>query len=508
MTGTSAVAGSAAGPPAASVPSQPSAKQDRSGAADEGGAFPDVLSKLRSESGRPKNQQAPANAREDGAVKSRGRAVDRDQPHRHSDPKTEGEDSGLATSELLLAVQAANARWLGPQQGAADPATAPPDAPAAAGADNSGTCLSAALARLGMSSDPANAVGASLPGASPKADEAAMPMPHAAQDEKATPAQGPTSPPVRVHVLQQQTLYAPVADSQPLTQLAEQVAVALRPAGGRQADAISPEPVPGPRRGEDNPEPADGDTKDGEAPLKVETLPVPAPAARVSQRGQPATASHVFPAIGLGARAEDAPRGSTAADVGKATAAPVPGAQPPLPGADNPSPIQQIVTRIASELAAAQGGQTSPTDPAAATAKIVYGSPVKVLHIQLQPAELGTITVRMSLHDSELRIHLDADRRETAHRLQTDRDALSSVLRSAGYRVEGVSIQVAGADASAGGSQSFLNSSMQQQPGGPQPDAQRSGGNSGGRQDRSAYQTHGRNDEEGNRNPRGSGLYI
>jgi chemotaxis protein MotD len=170
--------------------------------------------------------------------------------------------------------------------------------------------------------------------------------------------------------------------------------------------------------------------------------------------------------------------------------------------------MQQIFTRVANELATAEAGQFAATDPAAAAAKIVYGSPVKVLHIQLQPAELGTITVRMSLHDSELRIHLDADRRETAHMLQTDRDALSSVLRSAGYRVDGVSIQFAGADPSGGGSQSFLNSSMQQHSGGPQPDAQPSGGNSGGRQDRGAYQTHGPNDEEGDRNPRRGGLYI
>lgn len=510
MTGTSAVAGSAGGAPAASAPSQPSAKQDRSGASDEGSAFPDVLSKLKSDVDRPKHRQSSVGAGEEGTGKSRNRSLEKDQLHRRPDAKEERADGSPATSELLLAVQAANAKLLSGEQGAADRVAATDDAPIPSGVpDDPGHELSAALARLGLgSSKVLDGAGEPAPAGSPQDASTARPIRPSAQDDKPSTTQGAVSAAIRVKVVQQQTLFSPVSDTQPLTQLAEQVAVALRPAGGRPAGATSPEPVPGPRRGEDTPEPADTDPTDGDTPLKVETLPVPAPAARGSQRGQPATATHAFPTTSLGTKAEDAPRGSMAAGAGKPIAAPAPGAQPPLPAPDNQSPIQQIVTRIASELAAAEGGQSSAADPAAANAKIVYGSPVKVLHIQLQPAELGTITVRMSLHDGELRVHLDADRHETAHRLQNDRDALSSVLRSAGYRIDGVAIQFAGSDTSAGGSQSFLNSSMQQQSGGPQPDAQPSGGNSGGRQDRSAYQTHGRNDEEGDRNPRGGGLYI
>jgi chemotaxis protein MotD len=391
-------------------------------------------------------------------VKSRGRAVDRDQPHRHSDRRTEGEDAGFATSELLLAVQAANARLLGRQQLAADPAAAPQNASAAAGADNSGTGLGAALARLGVSSDPTNAADASLPGALPKGDEAAMPRPHATQDDKAASAQGAASPLIRVHVVQQQTLFSPVADAHPLAQVAEQVAIALRPGNGRQAGAASPDPAPGAPPGEDALESAETDITDADPTPGKASLPAAAPATRGGSRGQPMPAAHVPATTGLGAKAEGVARGPTAAGLGKPMAASSPGAQPSLTAADIPSPMQQIFTRVANELASAEAGQFAATDPAAAAAKIVYGSPVKVLHIQLQPAELGTITVRMSLHDSELRIHLDADRRETAHMLQTDRDALSSVLRSAGYRVDGVSIQFAGADPSGGGSQSFLNS--------------------------------------------------
>jgi chemotaxis protein MotD len=72
--------------------------------------------------------------------------------------------------------------------------------------------------------------------------------------------------------------------------------------------------------------------------------------------------------------------------------------------------------------------------------------PVKVLHIQLQPAELGTVVVRLSLKHDVLDVEMDASQSGTAHLLQRDREVLLGLLRSSGYLVDGVSVQVAEPD--------------------------------------------------------------
>ena len=53
---------------------------------------------------------------------------------------------------------------------------------------------------------------------------------------------------------------------------------------------------------------------------------------------------------------------------------------------------------------------------------------MKVLHIRLQPADLGTVTIRMSLKDDALELHLEAARSETAQVIGKDKEALSHLL--------------------------------------------------------------------------------
>ncbi|HWB44307.1 MAG TPA: flagellar hook-length control protein FliK [Hyphomicrobiaceae bacterium] len=412
----------------------------------------------------------------------------------------------VVTAELLLAMQAANARPSGGEQAAADrtqPQADEPVADPAAAHDAPKRELSAALARLGLGNS-------EQPDAAADLDAVTTPPRQAEQPADSRRTRDPDSAPIRVSVVQQQNLFAPVSNAHPLTQLAEQVAVALRPALERNQDAKPAENPSAPQRGDDAAaEPAGSETKDTMVPPKVQhPSPIPTQAQRGGPRGQPAPVPDVFSPNGAGAKAENLARESAPPSVSKATATQSATVQPPIPSADNASPMQQVVTRIAAELAAAEGSPAPATPPADPGAKIVYGSPVRILHIQLQPAELGTITVRMSLHDSELRIHLNADRRATADMLQSDGDTLSNALRSAGYRVDSLNVQFASADTSAGGSQSLLNGSMQQQPGGAQSGAQPSGGNSGRRQDGGTYQAQRQSDEEGSPSPRGGGLYI
>ncbi len=176
-------------------------------------------------------------------------------------------------------------------------------------------------------------------------------------------------------------------------------------------------------------------------------------------------------------------------------------------------PMAQIADGIRSELAA--GGETALTwsPSASATAKPHADAPVKVLLIQLQPADLGTVTVRMSLKDDALELHIEASQQETAQRLQQDQDSLSKVLRSAGYLVDGVAIRVAEPDRSlllpSQGSASLSQSSYQQTAGG----APSEGGASQGR----GQHEHGARgqarqdaaaDTSGPRRPTSSGLYV
>ncbi len=109
-------------------------------------------------------------------------------------------------------------------------------------------------------------------------------------------------------------------------------------------------------------------------------------------------------------------------------------------GEQGPTPVQLIAARILQEAAA--------TAPATATAAPVPSprhalvTPTKVLHIQLQPAELGTVTLRMSLKDQTLRLEVEVGSAETGRMIQNDRDALSSLLRSAGYLVDGLDVRI------------------------------------------------------------------
>lgn len=101
--------------------------------------------------------------------------------------------------------------------------------------------------------------------------------------------------------------------------------------------------------------------------------------------------------------------------------------------ADAAAPAAQIARRIAAELA----------NPASRPAVVSSGSDgaVKVLHLQLEPANLGGVTVTLALKDDVITVHLEASRQETALAIEKDRAELSNALKSAGYVVDNISAQ-------------------------------------------------------------------
>ncbi len=117
------------------------------------------------------------------------------------------------------------------------------------------------------------------------------------------------------------------------------------------------------------------------------------------------------------------------------------------------TPAEQIFSEVRAELDAEPVLQTS-TDGAK-----------KVLHLELKPASLGSVTVRIALKDNVVTLHLEAQRSDTLAAIERDRDALAGALKSAGYSVDAITSSVqtdggrlnglvaAGADANSAASQ-------------------------------------------------------
>ncbi|WP_195930508.1 flagellar hook-length control protein FliK [Hyphomicrobium album] len=175
-------------------------------------------------------------------------------------------------------------------------------------------------------------------------------------------------------------------------------------------------------------------------------------------------------------------------------------------------PAQQIAGRIAAEATSAPefAERTDMAPPMQQGMKPA----LKILQIQLQPADLGTVTVRMELKDTELTLHVGADRKETADLIRNDQDTLTNLLRSAGYNVDTGSVRImddrtlSSQQPGQQGAQTNLQSSAQSQSGASdrQGHAQRGGtGTNGGD---TGHQT-GRNDtNETTTNRPGRGVYV
>jgi chemotaxis protein MotD len=182
-----------------------------------------------------------------------------------------------------------------------------------------------------------------------------------------------------------------------------------------------------------------------------------------------------------------------------------------LPHAMQPdtSPVRQIADGIAANLASRET-DNSQAAPAAAP-RPATEQPVKVLTIQLQPADLGTVTVRMTLKADTMDVQVEVGRRAAARLIDADRDALTSLLRSAGYHVEALTVRAVEQPSPASAPGPMLGSSdsggPQLQPGGSQPDARASGGRP--QQGQHAVPDRSSNDgEQASGDQRGAGLYV
>lgn len=151
-----------------------------------------------------------------------------------------------------------------------------------------------------------------------------------------------------------------------------------------------------------------------------------------------------------------------------------------LPPMGHALPMQQVAERLEAELGSVEAGAFKTDNTSFSGVSARPDSAVKILHIQLQPAELGTVTVRMLLKGDALEVQLDVSRQDTAHALRQDRETLSKVLQSAGYVLDGVAVHIVEPDRTASPTQFNNNqgnhnagqSSLQSQSGWSQPNGQ------------------------------------
>jgi flagellar hook-length control protein FliK len=69
------------------------------------------------------------------------------------------------------------------------------------------------------------------------------------------------------------------------------------------------------------------------------------------------------------------------------------------------------------------------------------GGVLRVLSLQLNPVELGLVTIKMRLSGDSLEMELHVEKQETAELLRNDTERLSSLLRTSGYKPDVINIQ-------------------------------------------------------------------
>ena len=87
---------------------------------------------------------------------------------------------------------------------------------------------------------------------------------------------------------------------------------------------------------------------------------------------------------------------------------------------------EQIAARIRADLNADGLGEASSNGV------------VKVLKIELKPANLGAVTLRMSLKDNVITVHVETQSAETQALIEREQAKLSKTLSSAGYTVDAI----------------------------------------------------------------------
>jgi len=164
-----------------------------------------------------------------------------------------------------------------------------------------------------------------------------------------------------------------------------------------------------------------------------------------------------------------------------------------LPPAQFNAP-QQVANAVVTELKETAAPAAAAV-PDLATSQTNAQEPLKILTINLEPPQLGNVTVRLRLVGTEVSVQLAAERKDTSAMLDQQRDQIRDLMQSAGYVADVAPVQHGALDGFQSGSgQSQSQSQPQPQfSGQQQPSSQSQGafdgtGSSSGQSDGGARQ--------------------
>lgn len=128
------------------------------------------------------------------------------------------------------------------------------------------------------------------------------------------------------------------------------------------------------------------------------------------------------------------------------TTAPAPAGPKSEAGSLPPSTLQDLARAVVDDVQSAADDQKPSFQHVGlnrvATARASAGV-LRVLDLQLKPAELGLVTIRMRLSGDSIEMEIRAHSEDTAELLRSDADKLSNLLRASGYRPDNITIQTA-----------------------------------------------------------------
>ncbi|MDN2567248.1 flagellar hook-length control protein FliK, partial [Aquibium sp. A9E412] len=161
-----------------------------------------------------------------------------------------------------------------------------------------------------------------------------------------------------------------------------------------------------------------------------------------------------------------------------------------------PAPAQAALAGASPSAQAVAGAMAS--DPGWRAALAQSGQPagrtpgVQALHIQLHPAELGSVIARLRLVGDRLSVDIEVETGGAQSRLASDSDAIAKALRSLGFEVDRITVQQGQGTATAQGN--GTGSAAGRDGTGGQTAAGRGDGGTGSEQQR-GHQHDGKDDE-------------
>lgn len=117
-----------------------------------------------------------------------------------------------------------------------------------------------------------------------------------------------------------------------------------------------------------------------------------------------------------------------------------------LPPVMRISPFQQVVEPLRQAVAELVSSRSDAVPDIGSDASSEISAPTKILHIELKPVELGTITVKIRLAQGGMEIRIEASRAETAQMLASDKDALRDIVKASGFSPDAVSVETVHVD--------------------------------------------------------------